>query len=85
MMSKKVINNKSEAAECMKEVLLARLDPDADQDDELVEALEQWMEENEWSTLSEMRGNMGVDRAPNPKAYDRANYMIMLQGWERDS
>jgi dihydroorotate dehydrogenase (fumarate) len=46
--------------------------------------LEQWMEENEWSTLTEMRGNMGVDKAPNPKAYDRANYMMMLQGWEGD-
>jgi dihydroorotate dehydrogenase (fumarate) len=44
--------------------------------------LERWMEENEWSSLAEMRGNMGVDRAPNPKAYERANYMMMLQSWE---
>ncbi len=44
--------------------------------------LEEWMEENEWSSLAEMRGNMGVDKAPNPKAYERANYMMMLQSWE---
>ena len=44
--------------------------------------LETWMEENEWSSLAEMRGNMGVDKAPNPKAYERANYMMMLQTWE---
>ncbi len=44
--------------------------------------LEVWMEENEWSSLKEMRGNMGVDKAPNPKAYERANYMMMLQSWE---
>jgi dihydroorotate dehydrogenase (fumarate) len=44
--------------------------------------LEEWMEENEWSSLTEMRGNMGVDKAPNPKAYERANYMMMLQSWE---
>jgi dihydroorotate dehydrogenase (fumarate) len=44
--------------------------------------LEEWMEDNEWSSLSEMRGNMGVDKAPNPKAYERANYMMMLQSWE---
>jgi dihydroorotate dehydrogenase (fumarate) len=44
--------------------------------------LEEWMEENEWSSLAEMRGNMGVDKAPNPKAYARANYMMMLQSWE---
>jgi dihydroorotate dehydrogenase (fumarate) len=45
--------------------------------------LEQWMEENEWSSLREMRGNMGVDKAPNPAAYARANYMMMLRSWER--
>lgn len=44
--------------------------------------LEQWMEENEWSSLKEMRGNMGVDKVPNPEAYERANYMMMLQSWE---
>jgi len=44
--------------------------------------LERWMEENEWSSLAEMRGNMNVDRAPNPQAYERANYMMMLQSWE---
>jgi dihydroorotate dehydrogenase (fumarate) len=44
--------------------------------------LETWMEENEWSSLSEMRGNMGVDRAPDPKTYERANYMMMLRSWE---
>lgn len=44
--------------------------------------LEEWMEENEWSSLTEMRGNMGVDKAPNPKVYERANYMLMLQSWE---
>jgi dihydroorotate dehydrogenase (fumarate) len=44
--------------------------------------LEEWMEENEWSSLREMRGNMGVDKVPNPKAYERANYMMMLQSWE---
>jgi len=45
--------------------------------------LEIWMEENEWSSLAEMRGNMGVDKAPNPQAYERANYMMMLQSWEQ--
>jgi dihydroorotate dehydrogenase (fumarate) len=44
--------------------------------------LESWMEENEWSSLAEMRGNMSVDKAPNPKEYERANYMMMLQSWE---
>jgi dihydroorotate dehydrogenase (fumarate) len=45
--------------------------------------LEAWMEENEWSSLNEMRGNMSRDRIPNPQIYERANYMLMLQSWER--
>jgi len=45
--------------------------------------LERWMEENEWSSLAEMRGNMGMDRAPDPQAYHRTNYMMMLRSWER--
>jgi dihydroorotate dehydrogenase (fumarate) len=45
--------------------------------------LEAWMEENEWSSLNEMRGNMSQERIPNPQIYERANYMLMLQSWER--
>jgi dihydroorotate dehydrogenase (fumarate) len=45
--------------------------------------LEAWMEDNEWSSLNEMRGNMSQERIPNPKIYERANYMLMLQSWER--
>jgi dihydroorotate dehydrogenase (fumarate) len=45
--------------------------------------LEAWMQENEWSSLTEMRGNMSVDKIPNPQAYVRANYMRMLQSWQR--
>jgi dihydroorotate dehydrogenase (fumarate) len=45
--------------------------------------LEAWMEENEWPSLNEMRGNMSQERIPNPQIYERANYMLMLQSWER--
>jgi dihydroorotate dehydrogenase (fumarate) len=45
--------------------------------------LEAWMEENEWASLSAMRGNMCQERVPNPNVYGRANYMLMLQSWER--
>ena len=45
--------------------------------------LEAWMVENEWSSLNEMRGNMSQERIPNPQVYERANYMLMLQTWER--
>ena len=32
--------------------------------------------------LSEMRGNMNLSRVPDPDAYERANYMLMLQSWK---
>ena len=33
--------------------------------------VEEWMEENEWSSLAEMRGNMSFQKIPNPGAYER--------------
>ena len=28
-----------------------------------------------------IRGNMNLTRVPDPDAYERANYMLMLQSW----
>ncbi len=42
--------------------------------------LEAWMEENEWSSLDEMRGNMSFGRIPDPASYERANFRMMLGG-----
>jgi dihydroorotate dehydrogenase (fumarate) len=41
--------------------------------------LEAWMAENEWSSLNEMRGNMGFDRIPDPAAYERARFVQMTR------
>jgi len=40
-----------------------------------------WMEKYEWDSLATMRGNMSLLKVPDPDAYERANYMLMLQGW----
>ena len=40
-----------------------------------------WMQEHEWDSLSRMRGNMNLSKVPDPDAYERANYMLMLQSW----
>jgi dihydroorotate dehydrogenase (fumarate) len=42
--------------------------------------LEAWMREHEWSSLQEMRGNMGHDRIPDPAAYERENFRMMGMG-----
>jgi dihydroorotate dehydrogenase (fumarate) len=41
--------------------------------------LEAWMEENEWESLQEMRGNMSFQRIPDPAAYERATFRKMLR------
>src|SRR5262249_27377784 len=41
--------------------------------------LEAWMTENEWNSLNEMRGNMGFDKIPDPAAYERTNFRMMLR------
>jgi dihydroorotate dehydrogenase (fumarate) len=41
----------------------------------------QWMEENGYSSIRQMRGSMALDRCPDPAAFERANYMRTLQSW----
>jgi dihydroorotate dehydrogenase (fumarate) len=38
-----------------------------------------WLEENEWSSLDEMRANMSLGRIPDPAAYERANFRMMFR------
>ena len=46
----------------------------------LSQGMVDWMREFEWESLEEMRGNMSLGRCPDPAVYERANYMMMLQG-----
>jgi len=48
---------------------------------ELVRGVEVWMEEKGYKSIDELRGNMNLASCPDPTAYERANYMLMLQGW----
>jgi dihydroorotate dehydrogenase (fumarate) len=47
----------------------------------ILQDLVEWLERHEWHSLTEMRGNMNLLRVPDPEAYERANYMLMLQSW----
>lgn len=40
-----------------------------------------WMGEHGYASVREMRGNMNLAKCPDPAAYERANYVRMLQGW----
>ncbi len=41
--------------------------------------IEAWMQEHEWDSLGEMRGNMSLERIPDPAAYERANFRMALR------
>jgi dihydroorotate dehydrogenase (fumarate) len=44
----------------------------------LLKQLAAWMTENEWESLSEMRGNMSFQRIPDPAAYERDTFRKMF-------
>ena len=48
----------------------------------LRQELGQWLEEHEYASLREMVGSMNMRNCPDPEAYERANYMLMLQSWK---
>jgi len=48
-----------------------------------LEAIEHWMTEHEYDGVGQMLGSMNLAKTPNPGAYTRANYMKMLDSWER--
>jgi dihydroorotate dehydrogenase (fumarate) len=41
--------------------------------------IETWMQEREWNSLGEMRGNMSLGRIPDPAAYERSNFRMALR------
>jgi dihydroorotate dehydrogenase (fumarate) len=43
----------------------------------------EWLERHEYESLDQVRGSMSLNRCPDPMAYERANYMEILQSWRR--
>ncbi|WOO42997.1 dihydroorotate dehydrogenase-like protein [Rubellicoccus peritrichatus] len=48
----------------------------------LLEGITDWMEENEYESLEQMKGSMSYHNSPNPEAIERANYLQILKSWE---
>lgn len=48
----------------------------------LKQGVVEWMEENEYESVRQMQGNMSLLRCSNPAAFERANYMRVLQSWK---
>ncbi|MDR7518086.1 MAG: dihydroorotate dehydrogenase-like protein [Armatimonadota bacterium] len=45
------------------------------------QGLEAWMTEHGYTSLAQMRGSMSLSRCPDPAAFERSNYIRVLQGW----
>lgn len=48
---------------------------------EVVTDVRAFLEEHEYVSLDQMRGNMNLSRCPDPSGYERANYAEILQSW----
>ena len=44
--------------------------------------LQRWMEEKEYSSVSQMKGSMSQRSVAEPAAFERANYMKALNSWK---
>jgi dihydroorotate dehydrogenase (fumarate) len=49
---------------------------------QLRDELSRWLEEHEYESLGQMRGSMNLAKSPDPMAYQRGNYIHVLQGWK---
>ena len=47
--------------------------------------VEAWLEQNEYDSLGQMQASMNLMRCPDPHAYERANYIHVLQSWWREN
>jgi dihydroorotate dehydrogenase (fumarate) len=52
--------------------------------DGLVQELERWLEEHEYESVKQAQGSMSQRNVAEPAAFERANYMKVLQSWKYD-
>ncbi len=48
----------------------------------LVTGMAEWMEKHEYQSLAQMQGSMNLLRCPDPKGFERAHYVRILQSWK---
>jgi dihydroorotate dehydrogenase (fumarate) len=47
----------------------------------LREQMSAWLEQHEYASLEQARGSMSLERSPNPAAFERGNYVRILQSY----
>lgn len=48
----------------------------------LRQGLEKWMREHGYTEIEQFRGMLNLGRCPDPEAFERANYIRVLQSWK---
>lgn len=48
---------------------------------EMIEDLENWMTEHEYESVEQLKGSMSLRHVAEPAAFERANYLKILQQW----
>ena len=48
------------------------------------DGVKSWLEEHEYHSLRQAKGSMNLAHCPDPTAYERANYIHVLQSWSGD-
>lgn len=48
----------------------------------VLKEMKAWMEEKEYESVSQMKGSLSQKSCPNPAAFERANYMKVLQSYK---
>lgn len=51
---------------------------------QILRELVHWMTEREYRSMTQMRGSMDLNRCPDPAAFERGNYVKILQTWRPD-
>jgi len=51
---------------------------------EITGILNDWMDEHEYDSIKQMRGSTSQANIAEPAAFERANYMKVLQSWKQD-
>jgi dihydroorotate dehydrogenase (fumarate) len=51
---------------------------------QVVQELERWLEEHEYVSVKQAQGSMSQRNVAEPAAFERANYMKVLQSWKFD-
>jgi len=50
---------------------------------QIIAGFREWADEHEYESLDQMRGSMSLARCPDPSAFERGNYVRILQSWHR--